>query len=425
MDTITTGGTCRDGQVFTVASINPGTCKSCAIVAIPRKGMGHSCPAFHPLPCLSVTTQTGMQTPSECTPLPGPKKKQAEALFQCIKWLAESFGDERVGFLTLTCGDYDAAGRFVKIEDRAEASRRFNSLLTGILRDRYRCGVTVMERHKDGGIHFHLVCVTSGNIRRGFNWESYDRLQGEVKRRERKGWTAQQVGASASLREEWEFWRDRAAAYGFGRCQMLPMRKNGEAMGRYVGKYIGKAWDNRRPEDQGARLVRYFGKWATVEWEARVMKTKAQSGDTDRPRFTPPFTANHARMTPKARLWRECARQVAARVAFDGITITPDTVKNFAGPRWAWHWTKKFNATEFIWTRRHAGIEIDFEAWQNEVRGEWQAGQPFGMNITDKVRGAAFWSWQRESMMDLIRCRRANDAAKWQAEGIAEVAAMG
>jgi hypothetical protein len=34
--------------------------------------------------------------------LPGPRKKQAEALTQNILWMAETFGKERIGFLTLT-----------------------------------------------------------------------------------------------------------------------------------------------------------------------------------------------------------------------------------------------------------------------------------------------------------------------------------
>jgi hypothetical protein len=328
-------------------------------------------------------------------PLPGPKKKQAEALAQNIKWMVDTFG-ARVGFLTLTCGN-KIGGRFVKVTDRREASRRFNSLLTGLVRARYRCGVIVSERHRDGGVHFHLVAVAPGSL--ALNWEAFDRCQSEVRERKRKGWTAQDVAASPALRDEWQFWRDHAEDYGFGRCEMLPIRKNGEAVGRYVGKYISKAWENRRPEDKGARLVRYFGKWATPAVEAKTT-------DKSRGAFVPPHSARFGRFTPAARMWRECCRQVALRVAFDGISLTYESAKAFAGRRWAWNFTKKFNATDWILPPRFADIEKDFAEWQSTVAQEW-ADQRH-REIFGPSRGAGFWKFDPESMMELIEARRAN-----------------
>jgi hypothetical protein len=113
------------------------------------------------LPCLFETTASKDEAP----PLPGPRKKQAEALTQNIQWMAATFGKERVGFLTLTLGDFEAGGRFRNLRDRKEAQRRFHSLLTNEISKRYVCGVTVMERHKNGGIHFHLAVVCKEDIR--------------------------------------------------------------------------------------------------------------------------------------------------------------------------------------------------------------------------------------------------------------------
>src|ERR1700734_2572208 len=104
------------------------------------------------LPCLFETTASK----DESRPLPGPRRKQAEALSQNIQWMAERFGKERIGFLTLTLGDVDSGGRFRNLRDRKEAQRRFHSLLTNKISKRYSCGVIVTERHKNGGIHFHL-----------------------------------------------------------------------------------------------------------------------------------------------------------------------------------------------------------------------------------------------------------------------------
>jgi hypothetical protein len=53
------------------------------------------------LPCLFVTTASEEGKPL----LPGPRKKQADALTENIKWMAETFGKDHVGFLTLTLGD--------------------------------------------------------------------------------------------------------------------------------------------------------------------------------------------------------------------------------------------------------------------------------------------------------------------------------
>lgn len=334
-------------------------------------------------------------TGPDAAPLPGPKKKQAEALAQNIRWLVETFGN-RVGFLTLTCGD-KVEGRFVKVTKRAEASRRFNSLMTGLVRKRYHCGVVVTERHKDGGIHFHLVAVAPGPL--ALNWEKFDAAQKAVRERKRHGWRAEDVEASDALRSEWKFWRERAEAYGFGRAEMLPIRKNGEAVGRYVGKYLSKTWEARRPEDKGARMVRYFGRWATPEAIERTT-------DKVRAAFVPPHSARFGRMTPAARMWRECCRQISVRAGLEGLTVTQETVKAFAGRHWAWWWTKKMNATDWLLTARLAGLEKDFEAWQAEVREAW--ADQTDRTIWGPQRAPDFWAYQRQSDWELVLCRRDN-----------------
>ena len=46
--------------------------------------------------------------------------------------------------------------------------------------------------------------------------------------------------ASAYLRREWRFWRATAPKYGFGRTELLPIKKTAEGVAKYVGKYIAK-----------------------------------------------------------------------------------------------------------------------------------------------------------------------------------------
>lgn len=59
------------------------------------------------------------------------------------------------------------------------------------------------------------------------------------------------------LRREWRFWRDTAPRYGFGRTELLPIKKTADGVAKYIGKYVAKHIGQRLPEDKGARLVRY------------------------------------------------------------------------------------------------------------------------------------------------------------------------
>jgi len=162
-------------------------------------------------------------------------RKSAFVLKESVAKLAADHGIERLGFLTLTFARYITCPK--------EAQRRFNSLVSNVIKQRYREYLGVMERQRSGRIHFHLLIVVLADIRTGFNWA-------EVSQRNYSS-------AGPELRQEWTFWRRTAKAYGFGRTELLPVKSNVEAMAKYVGKYIGKHIDTRLPEDRGVRLVRY------------------------------------------------------------------------------------------------------------------------------------------------------------------------
>ena len=141
---------------------------------------------------------------------------------------------EQIGFLTLSFSDH--------VTDAREAGRRFNSLLTNVIRVRYRDYVAVLERMKNKRIHFHLLVPVGSDIKTGFDFEA-------VKRRDYRT-------ASVSLRAEWAFWRQTVPRYKFGRTELLPIKSNEAAVSFYVGKYIRKHIENRTEEDKGVRLVR-------------------------------------------------------------------------------------------------------------------------------------------------------------------------
>lgn len=182
------------------------------------------------LPCLSSNISI---TPTN--ELSTQHKKSATVLALSVNKLALKFGLENLGFLTLTFRDH--------VVDPSEAQKRLNSLLSNVIKKRYREYLGVMERQKSGRIHYHLLLVLDKDIRQGFNFQ--------------KAQKRDYSSANPALRAEWAFWRKTAPAYRFGRSELLPIKSNEVCIARYVGKYISKHIEARDPMDKGARLVRY------------------------------------------------------------------------------------------------------------------------------------------------------------------------
>jgi excisionase family DNA binding protein len=285
-------------------------------------------------PCLFVTTAS---KDDEKPLLPGPRKKQAEALTQNILWMADTFGKERIGFLTLTLGDFEAGGRYRNLRDRKEAQRRFHSLMTNEIAKRYVCGVTVTERHKNRGLHLHLAVVCKKDIYGQIDFAACFPPKGWDGTLHKPNYST----ANDALKREWAYWRKTAKLYGFGRHQLQPMRTNGEALGRYVGAYLQKDWDNRLPEDKGARCVRYFGHWS---------KEPRQEGKRAK---TTPHKSQFGWMTPRACAWREMVKQAVTVLNYKGAKITEENIKDILGRRWAWKMGKLFQA---VWQGEKGGL---------------------------------------------------------------------
>jgi len=193
------------------------------------------------LPCLNSNISIG-EGPAggqvQGTPLAAlstQHKKSAAILRWSVEKMAQTYGLETLGFLTLTFREHILCPR--------EAQRRLNSLLTNVIKDRYHSYLGVMERQKSGRIHYHLLIALPVDIRTGFQFDQ----------------VAKQNYSSAGqpLRDEWSFWRKTAPAYGFGRTELLPIKSTVEAIAKYVGKYIAKHMEARNPDDKGVRLVRY------------------------------------------------------------------------------------------------------------------------------------------------------------------------
>jgi hypothetical protein len=186
------------------------------------------------LPCLSTNNcNEGKNERSET--LSAGHRKTAYALKCNVLLLIGRFGLEHIGFLTLTFARH--------VVSYKEAQKALHSLMTGVLKKRYLAYIIVMERMDSKRIHYHLLVIMAEDIRTGFDFAA-------VKRGNYRS-------ASDYLRKEWKFWRETAPKYGFGRTELLPIRKTAEGVAKYVGKYVAKHIGQRLPEDKGARLVRY------------------------------------------------------------------------------------------------------------------------------------------------------------------------
>ena len=206
---------------------------------LPAKGGGPAAEAREAapaaaLPCLNTNNCNEGEKPDSRSLSPA-HRKAVHALTLNVLWLIERHGLEHIGFLTLTFARHVVSFK--------EAQKALHSLMTGVLRQRYPEYITVMERMDSKRIHYHLLVVMADDIRTGFDFAAV-----------KKG---KYTSASVYLRREWQFWRTTAPKYGFGRTELLPIRKTAEGVAKYVGKYIAKHIGRRLPEDKGARLVRY------------------------------------------------------------------------------------------------------------------------------------------------------------------------
>ncbi len=219
---------------------------------------------------------------------------------------------ERIGFLTFTFAD--------DVQCHKEATKRLNSLITGVLRERYPMCIRVSERQSSGRWHFHLVVVCKQDIRLGVDFEA-------IKQRRYKD------GANTALRAAWAFWRNTAKNYGFGRTELLPVRKTGEALAAYVAKYISKGFAYRQQRDKGARLYSVIG-------GSRACSSRFSF-----------YSPKSIQWRQKVAMWAASWSGVFSRVAVSGghqaaEALTYDDLASFFGKRWAWRCREDIMAME-------------------------------------------------------------------------------
>jgi len=170
-------------------------------------------------------------------------RRQAHTLHSNVERLINKVAPSinHVAFFTLTFP--------ANVTDSQEAYKRYRSLNTNFLStwSEFKDWVCVKERQKRGAWHYHLIAVMAQDIRTGVNFEELEKRH--------------YGSAGPYLRNIWKTLRENLPNYGFGRSELLPVKSNAEAMGRYVGKYISKHVGQRDEEDKGVRLISYSKGW--------------------------------------------------------------------------------------------------------------------------------------------------------------------
>lgn len=274
----------------------------------PGKGSWPDAPAragapASPLPCLKSDNcnEGGSDGIKEQNPFEDKMRYQVKAgvtLAVNAKAFIQRFRLECVGFLTLTLADHlDWRSE----AEWKEAQRRFHSLQTGYLRKRFVQRITVLEpqRGNDWRIHWHLLVNVGQDIRTGFDFKA-------VKQRDYRS-------AGPALRALWEELRETLPRYGFGRSELLPLKKDSESVAVYLGKYLSKdGWRAALSQEFRARRVRYTHGWtmANMRW--------SWSGEA-------------------ARKWRQALRLVAEAVGCSDLNQFRCWARRHYGPKWAYH----------------------------------------------------------------------------------------
>jgi hypothetical protein len=175
----------------------------------------------------------------------------------------------------------------------------FNSMRSNFLSKHFGEYIRVFERQKSGSIHYHLLIDCRMDIRTGLDFE-------QIEKRNYKS-------ANGSIRELWKLLRDNLPAYGFGRSELLPIKTTPQAMGKYVGKYIGKTFDTRMWQDKGVRLVDYSK-------SARMATTNFQ------------FVSDGSKQ------WRQKVSAFASELeSVLGNPVKYEDLKSLLGDRWAYN----------------------------------------------------------------------------------------
>ena len=245
---------------------------------------------------------------------PADLKKGAEAkrsfiLRRHVEAFISHYGRDRVVFFTITDRDNIAP---------KEYARRWNSLLTN--ESEWITGfVRVLEPQKNGRPHFHnLTAVNFDTKPDSFNWDAFAAAQEAYRQKDwatfKRNRAAYVASAPPELRELWSWGRRAMEAYGLGRCEILPVRKQG-AISEYIGKYLDKGMRYKVDAWKGVRRF---------ETDRRTSQEWKRCG------------SKFSWFSPGSVMWRARVGQLAFALGIDHTTGDLSLIRRKLGPRWGY-----------------------------------------------------------------------------------------
>jgi hypothetical protein len=199
-----------------------------------------SAAAEGPHPCHNGNNSNESTRPSK------PGWKTAALARIGVKNFIERFGFDNCGFYCFT---------FQEAVEPKEASKRWNSLLTGVIRPRYgKAFIKFTEPQRRGVPHYHVLLKVPG-IRVGCDIQRVCGVEGG-RGRSRSGYYA---FPGPVLSTERDFWTSNLLeSYGFGhRRDVSPIFTDPEKAAAYVCNYVCKSYGKRTESWKGVRLVEY------------------------------------------------------------------------------------------------------------------------------------------------------------------------
>ena len=186
-----------------------------------------------------------------------PTNKQAKTfkvLDMNAKHWMQLYGKENIGILTLTFKE--------NLTCMKTAQKRWNNFAREFNRDKmFQLLVKVAEPKKRGAVHYHCLVKTNYKIRGSINWEVYEKM-GKANTTAEKRKLGKELGKSATphLRDLWAWLRVKCKKTGFGRSELMPLKKP-DHIKNYIGKYLEKDMrENALKKDgknQNMRLITY------------------------------------------------------------------------------------------------------------------------------------------------------------------------
>jgi hypothetical protein len=128
--------------------------------------------------------------------------------------------------------------------------------------------VKVIEPQKRGAIHYHLIVRTFKPIRGNIDWDIYEQM-GKASCTKEKRRLGKELAKTAEshLVELWGWLRKKCKSTGFGRSELMPLKKP-HHIKNYIGKYLEKdLQDNslkKGGKNQGMRMITYGRKASKV-----------------------------------------------------------------------------------------------------------------------------------------------------------------